>query len=653
KRRRTQKACDNCRHKKGDGMAMPGKRCSNCTAFKLDCAYIDGTQVRITSLTNITITEAAQSRTDTQRRLYVEDLERKVQNMEKFLLQVSKHLFLSGPETILNPTITMTQMLPDGESDSRFTRGTRLKRWAKGSDSDDDITAEIETKYLEDPDRTQLEQMIERYKDLIPEYQFFGKSSNAQLVGKAMNLKHEYSGNTRGPPPFLRQRRPEFWDSNLPDHRVTLQNEIYDEVYTFPEDDLMRSLIGLYFERVNIVLPLLHRPTFENSIAEKLHLKDQKFADVVIFVCAVASRYSDDPRVLFDGQHSAQSSGWKWVHQVVSTFKLSIRGTATLYNLQFICLFAQFMLGSSAPCLCWTIAGIGLRIAQDVGIHQRAATDSPNTVEGELWKRAFWCLMFIDRVVSSHLGRPCALNEEEIDVELPVECDDQYWIHANPEEAFKQPLGQPSDISYFNTALRLSNLLQSCLRTLYLMKKSKLSFGFLRKDWDRQIAAELDASLDSWFDSIPEHLRWNPNRENPIHFNQSALLYVLYFQLRILIHRPFIAASVDAVPLHIHSLHICTNAARSCSRIVDTQRVRGYVYPVSGFVAFDVGVVLLFNIWYLKYFDHSFDVSDDIDNVHNCMKVLEHLSTRYVCTLRNVLHKLASVGDVPVPDSIP
>ncbi|KAK0213379.1 fungal-specific transcription factor domain-containing protein [Desarmillaria ectypa] len=607
KRRRKQKACDNCRHRKGDGMVMPGKRCSNCITFKLDCVYIDGTQVRITSLIKIAITEATRSRTNTPRRFrYVEDLERKVQEMEKLLLK----------------------MLPDGEFDSRFTRGTRPKRWAKVSDSDDDITTEIEKKYLQDPDRVCLEQMTERYKDLTPGYRFFGKSSSAQLVETAVNFKHEYSGNTREPPPFLRWKRPEFWDWKPPYHS-SLRNEICDEVYTFPEDDLLRSLVDLYFERINILLPLLHRPTFENLVAEKLHLKDQKFADVVLFVCAVASRYSDDPRVLFEGQHSAQSSGWKWVHQVVSTFRISIR-LPTLYDLQFLCLFSQFMLGSSAPRMCWTLAGIGLRLAQDVGVHQRRATDSPNTVEGELWKRAFWCLMFLDRVLSSHLGQSCALYEEETDVELPAECDDQYWICANPEEAFKQPAGQPSDISYFNTSLRLSNLLQNCLRTLYLMKKAKLSFGFLRQGWDLQAATKLDASLDSWFDSIPEHLRWNPNQENPIHFNQSALLHILYFHLRILIHRPFIASSNDTIPLHVHSLVICTNAARSCSFIVDAQRIRGYLYPISGFIAFNAGVILLFNIWYRKHFDHSFDASHDIDNVHKYMKMLEHLNARYV-----------------------
>ncbi|KAK0475463.1 fungal-specific transcription factor domain-containing protein [Armillaria novae-zelandiae] len=550
---------------------------------------------------------------------YVKDLERKVQSMETLLLQ----------------------LLPDGDLGSRFTRTRRR------IDSDD-ITTEIESKYLQDPDRAFMEYLVEWHRDPIQGRPFFGKSSSAQLAGTAINLKYEYSGKTYSPAPFVCRKRPEFWDLIEPlDH--------HDQVtYTFPEDDLLQSLVNLYFERVNILLPLLHRLTFENSISEKLHLKDQKFAEVVIFVCAVASRYSDDPRVLFEGQQSAQSSGWKWVHQVVSTLRLPIH-TSTLYDLQFLCLFAQFILGSSAHYLCWTLVGIGLRVAQDVGVHQRRGRDSPNTVEGELWKRAFWCLLFMDRVASSHLGRPCALYGEEIDVEPPVECDDQYWIHANPEEAFKQPAGQPSDISYFNTSLRLSHLLEFCLRTLYLMQKSKKSFGVLRPDWDRQVAVELDASLDKWFDSVPEHLKWDPNQENATHFNQSAALYILYFHLRILIHRPFINSPIKLTPSHILPLHICTNAARSCSRVIDTHRIRGHMYPISGFGTFNVGLVLLFNIWYQKHLDHSFDVSHDIDLVHKCMKTLEGLCARWHFggSSWSILYEIASEEDLPVPDSIP
>lgn len=69
-------------------------------------------------------------------------------------------------------------------------------------------------------------------------------------------------------------------------------------------------------------------------------------------------------------------------------------------------------------------------------------------------------------------------------------------------------------------------------------------------------------------------VRWDPNRENEDFFNQSVSLYTSYYHLQILIHRPFIPSPRKPSPLSFPSLAICTNAARSCSHVVDIKRKR-------------------------------------------------------------------------------
>jgi len=49
-----------------------------------------------------------------------------------------------------------------------------------------------------------------------------------------------------------------------------------------------------------------------------------------------------------------------------------------------------YLQGTSAPQACWTIVGIGIRLAQDVGAHRRKAYSTKFSAEEELWKRAFW-----------------------------------------------------------------------------------------------------------------------------------------------------------------------------------------------------------------------------------------------------------------------
>ena len=52
------------------------------------------------------------------------------------------------------------------------------------------------------------------------------------------------------------------------------------------------------------------------------------------------------------------------------------------------------------------------------------------------------------------------------DLELPLEVDDDYWEHPDASQAFKQPPGMPSSISFFNCFLKLTQILAFALRTI-------------------------------------------------------------------------------------------------------------------------------------------------------------------------------------------
>ena len=168
----------------------------------------------------------------------------------------------------------------------------------------------------------------------------------------------------------------------------------------------MHSLIGFYFDHQNIFYPVFHRPTFEKSVADGLHLSNNVFAEILLVVCAIASRYSDDPRVLPDGVTSALARGWKWFCQV-NLVKDSMLDSSTTEDLQFYCVsscclisqtpilrspcqvISMYFQGSSILHACWRLAGVGLRLAQDIGAHRRKPHTVPNP-EDETTKRAFW-----------------------------------------------------------------------------------------------------------------------------------------------------------------------------------------------------------------------------------------------------------------------
>ena len=118
--------------------------------------------------------------------------------------------------------------------------------------------------------------------------------------------------------PFLGERRPEHWKLLPVRERIfrfryflsllsaqweralfrkpTIQPE-NDLEFDFPEPTLLQTLVDNYFHYVNLESPLLHRPTFEKELLGNLHKREPAFGAIVLLVCAIGSRYTEDPRV--------------------------------------------------------------------------------------------------------------------------------------------------------------------------------------------------------------------------------------------------------------------------------------------------------------------------------------------------------------------
>ncbi|KAJ8095577.1 Gypsy retrotransposon integrase-like protein 1 [Marasmius tenuissimus] len=389
------------------------------------------------------------------------------------------------------------------------------------------------------------------------------------------------------------QRRDVFWKVH------SYQNQVlsgcpplpFPSDYTFPEPTLLSSLVSLYFDHVNPYLPILHRGVFENSVREGLHHRNIHFAGVLLVVCATGARYSDDPRVLEDYDNegvekSRLTAGWKWFRQV-RLIRSSFLTPSSLYELQLYCIAPFFLQGTTTPEASWIILGVAFRFAQDLGIHQRRPETITNpTVESQLWNRAFWGLIAVDVMISTFLGRPRAMSTDDFDVPLPIECDDEYWpidgVVVGSHEPFKQPPGKPSAMSYWVYLLRLLDIVGFAQRTIYAVRKTDMwtRMGMTQAEWNEKVVKELDELLASWADGVPECLKWNPTNQNPLFFTQSTIIWITYYWLQMLVHKPFMSFSTSPCGAEkesekpsgsaaFPSLSICVNAARAVVHILE------------------------------------------------------------------------------------
>ncbi|KAJ7612194.1 fungal-specific transcription factor domain-containing protein [Roridomyces roridus] len=555
KKRRLKGACDICRKQKVrcDSAEMPGNICSNCIAFKSECTHHGTNRPNVGSTTRpLSATSFLNSR--------------QPQEHIDCILAGSQEYMSGDHSTVYQVLVSVAQYA------RRLEETLHTSTPAASSAASERI----------EPDNADHQGYIIGFnlpESIMPitrdlsSNRFFGELSSMHFIKSVMDIKYEAMGQQNAGP---LARRPEFWHVRP----WEIRPPSISRQYTFPEPDLMEILIDHFFAQINILIYTFHAPTFRAAIAQGLHFRDRKFGAVVLVVCALGSKFSDEPRVFLEQAHSEHSAGWEWFRQV-QPIPDSFAKSPTLYDLQLVCLSIMYSVAGSTPEETWTLAGLGLHMAFDVGAHRRIRSHEGDTVESEEYKRAFWMLLASDTAMSSLLGRPRAVSINRVDADLPMALEGE----------------DPTLVIYGQLLIKLMEIWGRVQDEIYPIKGKEQNY--------QEIVADLDSALNEWVDSIPEQLRWDPYMKDIAKLNQSACIYATFY-VQLLLHRPFIPSPANPASLSsisFPSLAICANAARSCGHVLDAQ-VRRNVHPLYNpqtiSVLFDSAVVLLYNVFYRR-----------------------------------------------------
>ncbi|KAF7297800.1 hypothetical protein MKEN_01403700 [Mycena kentingensis (nom. inval.)] len=423
-------------------------------------------------------------------------------------------------------------------------------------------------------------------------------------------------------------KRPEMWTRRPWEALVA---EIPTPVQIFPEEDLLTALVDVYFLKVNILLSILHEPTFREAVfKDRLHLKDAHFGAVVLCLCAVSSRHCDDPRVLVDGTTDEHSCGWRFFTQIRPMLAICWGGhPANLYQLQIAALAVQFLSGSSMGTRdeSWMIAGIGLRVAEVAAVNKRTgsgyASGKLSNLDAELYRRSIWLLTIYDTVVGSYQGRKERIRK--LDLDPPEDCDDEYLGTGQG-----QPVRKPSRSSFILAYITLLKI---------FCETQEIVYGGNASDDD---IIMLDSKLNAWVDELPDHLKWNTNLGNPVFLDQSAALYISYYHAQIVLHRFFIDPERTTAPIETHkpnfpSLAICVTAARSLVHVVRVQAESGnglLALPNLSTILFDASMISFVNAIAGKKIKTQAEFVKVTADSHACLSVARMYEKRWRAAAR-------------------
>ncbi|KAE8153088.1 fungal-specific transcription factor domain-containing protein [Aspergillus avenaceus] len=360
-------------------------------------------------------------------------------------------------------------------------------------------------------------------------------------------------------------------------------------------------LTQAYFRAVHLQFPFLHEPTHLELLQNVYNGKDIGPADKfqLFMVLAIgATIRSRQTKVLLSAEGYCATA----MAHLSSIFqKPSLRGVQSMLLLQMYTIN-----NASSGLNLWALHYNCLANVIELGLHRRAQNSAFTFFEQEMRTRIFWCVYTIDRYLSTLLGRPIGLMDEQCDLRLPHEINDEDLRSCQqiPTRSTATLTGMSSAIHLFKLARFSAEI--KCV--LYCVDRNCPPYTQPTITDSDHWQEDMLCRLRQWKSEIPRHPDGSPARY------LNDLLDIKYYELVMLVVRPS--------PLFHHSsnalIRQCFHCALECSQLY----YRLYVTGMLHYSWIDVQSVFLcvITIFYCVWAPDGVGDQADLDTVLRALK---------------------------------
>jgi heme exporter protein D len=189
-----------------------------------------------------------------------------------------------------------------------------------------------------------------------------------------------------------------------------------------PNDEMGRRILDAYFTKLHLRYPFLDRADIlerhANRFVQSNSSPQDQFGTFKIYmlyaigatILKLTEQYSYTPPENF----------FMTALQYIS----AARESHSVHNIEAMTLLVLYNLRSPSNSGIWYMIGLAMRTCVDLGLHREAHYAIVPPYEGQLRRRLFWTVYFLERVIAVSLGRPYSIADRDIDASLPLEIDD-------------------------------------------------------------------------------------------------------------------------------------------------------------------------------------------------------------------------------------
>ncbi|KAG9304377.1 hypothetical protein G9A89_019939 [Geosiphon pyriformis] len=658
KRQRVSKACDTCRRKKVkcDGVQP---RCGNCGAFNFDCTYNDTTKKRGPPKGYIEAIETRLHRMESLLGGLVQSNDPRAEAVLAELMQDDLGTSLRRSSTgrpdysswSFNSSNSNSAPSPS-ESDAA-QKDKSLVSSSSSMDSCENMNGS-DGKSVEDLNEVMGVLSIDENNQV----RYHGRSSGFYLLKKSNKYK---DGVLR----VLNQGS--YWGPR----QVVASNTEFEllkhpELTELPSKEIFEHLFEIYFTHIHPIIPIIYKPTFFN----KLKNKDNLSHLLLNAIFALSSRYSDHSEIK-KPQEKPETVGSIFFERAKALLDFEY-DNSRLSTVQALILLSLRDYGTGKVSRAWMYAGMSIRMAQDMGLHRNTEKWDPinfSHEEKETRKRVFWGCFILDRISSANIGRPLAIDEQDVDASYPSEEEEDenellpfkmdhtdYFVSSpifssksieglptikslsiptssRPDATIQESKYKSHCISHFNALVKLCEIIGRIIHNIYAIRSTA-------KSNKESVLSILDSSLTLWFTTLPAHLQYNPAAIDKPPSPVTITLHIMYYSILMLLHRPYLPATNQSHDKYTSAANSLTDLAE----ILVKDGTMQYTMNSTVYAIFMAGVLHTYNAT-----QPEANVSQPAKaNLAKCLKALEELKKTWVNAYKysDLLMELADLKDV-------
>ncbi|KAF7128505.1 hypothetical protein CNMCM5793_003293 [Aspergillus hiratsukae] len=319
---------------------------------------------------------------------------------------------------------------------------------------------------------------------------------------------------------------------------------------TLPSSEETLQLIRRYFYDTGLLFPYIHPPTFLETYGEfKNNAKKVRrtwlgLLSIMLAMAKVTAVSGDDPA------ETRIKESTVYYRQALNLCRGEMLRGTTLEVVQYLLLMGQYLQGTQKSVQAWTVHGLAVKAALQLGLHSKDASQAFSPLEREIRKRTWFGCVVLDRTLSMTFGRPPAIPDSYVQLDLPV------VDSIGQGQPFVDDKTIRHSIQFFNSTITLYKQMGDIIDQVYgqnLGCGPGLSVG---ETVGRVLSIE--NQLFSWAMALPESLRQltlqglreeieqSENQPRPFSLKFRVILTLRYLHIQILLHRPILVKFLDA-----------------------------------------------------------------------------------------------------------